>query len=287
MSSIRNVNPQSETTNFIHKNEDHPEAKPMDYDIPNGRRGVVHIFNNYLFQNKFENLKSGPDDGEKILETFQKLNYKIRRWENLSKKQTDEAFESIVQTKGLCDENVIIFFILSHGSNEFMFLSSDNKEINLWEKMAMFQKDECTAMAYKPKLFFSDFCQGTKLQRGVGYGELLLPKAGPAKHSSYGTEEVLTETLHIMAANEDMASIARSNKDGSVFSRQVCRMLNRAIHQTQILDNMWFQELNLRLRRKESPNTVRTFYDPFPGQLFYPEGFSFGYDIDHINGKKE
>ncbi|CAL4076782.1 unnamed protein product, partial [Meganyctiphanes norvegica] len=271
----------------ICKWEDHLQSKPMDYEIPSGRRGVVHIFNNHEFKNEQNNFESGHNDGKKIMEVFQKLDYKVKHWMNLTKLQTDEAFDSIVRTEGLWNENALIVFVLSHGMDEFNFLSSDELTINLREKMDMFRKDNCESLAYKPKVFLSDFCHGKKDQRGVG--PYLSKTANIEDGKQYfGKEEVLTETLYVMASPPGITAV--TNSTGSALTLEICDMLKHDIYQKQVLDNQWFQKLNKRLRSKKCPNTVRTIYDPFPGQLFHPEGFSFGYDIakffDHINHKK-
>ncbi|CAL4101550.1 unnamed protein product, partial [Meganyctiphanes norvegica] len=277
------INEQSETCDVIDEPEDHANAKPMLYDSE-GNRGVVHIFNYYEFKDKerVDQFEGGEEDAKALLKVFKSMEYNVKVWDNLSKAKTDKAFQDIQRTKGLSKEFVLIFYILSHGKDQNTYLSSDFRKNNLMEKIIMFRKDKCTAMRYKPVIWFGDFCRGSKLQRGVGpVSAKFDTKAEPGMYK-YGKEEGLTNTAYIMSSGPGFLSMYDREQ---AFTPIICQMLKEKTYQMNNLDDKWFMELNARLRKNKLTNSARQVFDPFPGQLFFEEGFSFRFDR-HTIGKR-
>ncbi|CAL4087980.1 unnamed protein product [Meganyctiphanes norvegica] len=244
------------------------QAKPEE-------RGHIYVFNYFKFTSQ-KDFDGGKKDGDNLRRVFTNLKYKFILYENLTADETDIAFKEIQQSKGLNDVNVNIFYILSHGTDTTTFLSSDCQKIDLEKKMIMFRKDNCSAMENRPQLWFGDFCRGRDIQKGV---EAFKKKEdfGCSKFAKVATE-VLSHTLYFMSSSPGIVSYA--DKHGSCFTTTFCKMLEEGRHQ---LDGKWTSDLTDKLKACNNPTTASHIYHPFPGEMFYPNEFSFDYDRKNIN----
>ncbi|CAL4133899.1 unnamed protein product, partial [Meganyctiphanes norvegica] len=255
-------------------------------------RGICYVLNNYKFTSQEEkDFPGGENDGRNLQRVFTNLKYNVILLENLTKYETERAFNDIQQNKGLKDVNVNIFYILSHGSDTTTFLSYDCQYMDLMDLMVMFRKDNCLAMANKPQLWFGDFCRGSDIQRDP---EISTDKdvksnteVSTSKDVKFNTEtsesdaiEVLSHALYFMSSSPGIVS--HTDEHGSSFTTTFCKMLEERRYQ---LDGKWITDLTDKLENGHNPTTASTFYYPFPGKMFYPNEFSLDYDIKKINRK--
>lgn len=130
--------------------------------------GRVYVINNQKFQKKTLQERKGAEyDSINIQSTFVKLGYEVILHKNLSKVQTDRVLDSIRDDMSLKEIDSIIIFILTHGLGEdrpFIYFSSDGQEMSLTDLRQRFSDFNCPQMKGKPKIIFSNFCRGPKLE---------------------------------------------------------------------------------------------------------------------------
>ena len=209
------------------------------------------------------------------------MNYKVTVYDNFTKAQTDTAFLDIQQHKDKNMFNVNIFYVLSHGKDTFTYLSKDNEWIDLRQKMQMFYTKQCPAMAFKPQLWFGDFCRGTDDQMIAGTSKDMNESA-LSEVFDKAVIEVPTYLKYYMSSNTGIKS--KINKNGSCFTTTVCEMLENGYHQ---LDDNWGSQLCKKLNEAGKPNPAYHTYLPFPGEMFGTEpSFSFSYDVTKFNSNR-
>jgi caspase 3 len=98
----------------------------MDYSKP----GIVLIINNQNFVGG-EERKGSEKDVDRLLDTFENLNFKTRSFMNQTSQQIKELIENYSK-KDYSNDSCFICFIMSHGENG-KILSSDEKLIDLKE----------------------------------------------------------------------------------------------------------------------------------------------------------
>ncbi len=63
-----------------------------------------------------------------------------------------------------CEATVLVVFILSHGVADAVY-GIDGKLVNIEDLVTLFDGKHCSKLVGKPKLFFIQACQGSKLLR--------------------------------------------------------------------------------------------------------------------------
>ena len=124
----------------------------MDYSKP----GIVLIINNQNFVGGEERTGS-EKDVDRILDTFEKLNFKTRSVMSQKLQQIKDLIENYSK-KDYSKDSCFICFIMSHGEYG-KILSSDEKLIDLKADIIKPFKSNKT-LVNKPKLFFIQACRG-------------------------------------------------------------------------------------------------------------------------------
>jgi hypothetical protein len=133
------------------------------YNVDYSKPGLVLIINNQNFV-RTEERKGSDKDVNRILDTFENLNFKTRSFMNQTKKQMKDLVETYSQ-RDYSNDSCFVCFIMSHGDNG-KILCSDEMQIDLKKEIIKpFQM--CRSLVNKPKLFFIQACSGDNVMPNI------------------------------------------------------------------------------------------------------------------------
>ena len=93
-----------------------------------------------------------------IEETFQKLNFIVKIFHDLSDVQMREKLTDLM-SRDECDQHdCFVFYIHSHGQQNG-FLMANNQVVKFHEVIQLFSDAKCKKFIGKPKLIFFDCCR--------------------------------------------------------------------------------------------------------------------------------
>lgn len=149
-----------------------------------GSRGLALIINNYKFTGpeKLKDRVCGPQDGEKLMNTFRKLGYRICLEENKKADEIISIFRSLLPPNSAAtashnidsrvhqDDDSFVCCVVSHGywdearRQDFVY-ASDEKPFSVQqlalEYLSVSPGSNCqNLLKQKPKLFFIHACRG-------------------------------------------------------------------------------------------------------------------------------
>ena len=148
-----------------------------------GSRGVALIINNYKFTGpeKLKDRVCGPQDGENLKSTFQKLGYRIRLKENKTADEIASIFSSLLPPNSASanhntdssihkGDDSFVCCVVSHGywdearRQDFVY-GSDEKPFSVQQLALEYlsvppSSDRQNLLKQKPKLFFIHACRG-------------------------------------------------------------------------------------------------------------------------------
>jgi caspase 3 len=126
------------------------------YNVDYSKPGLVLIINNQNFV-QTEERKGSDKDVDRIMDTFENLNFKTRSFMNQTKQQMKDLVENYSK-KDYSNDSCFVCFIMSHGDNG-KILCSDEVLIDLKKEIIKpFQINQ--TLVNKPKLFFIQACRG-------------------------------------------------------------------------------------------------------------------------------
>jgi caspase 3 len=133
------------------------------YNVDYSKPGLVLIINNQNFVCT-EERKGSDKDVDRILDTFENLNFKTRSFMNQTKQQMKELVENYSK-RDYSNDSCFICFIISHGDNG-QILCSDEMLIDLKKEIIKpFQINQ--TLVNKPKLFFIQACRGNGVMPNI------------------------------------------------------------------------------------------------------------------------
>ena len=137
-----------------------------EYPSNNMKRGVCIILENDMFHTDLglSKRKGSSVDRQVMADTFTKLQFEVRIYSNLSVKEITNTLEKTAG-EDHTDRDLFAVVVLSHG-NEGILYGYDHSypAHKIWEP---FTADRSLSLAGKPKLFFIQACQGSKMDSGV------------------------------------------------------------------------------------------------------------------------
>lgn len=141
----------------------------LDYNMDHKYRGICLIINNENFQNRgltanlVKRLGSRVD-ADNCTAIFRKLGFQV--YERLD--MTVSAVRETLKQIALMDHTDMDCFacvVLTHGDHGNLYASDGRYAIE--HLLNQFLGDRCPSLIGKPKLFFIQACQGSRLDRGV------------------------------------------------------------------------------------------------------------------------
>lgn len=136
------------------------------YSSSNSKRGVCLILENDEFHPSLEISNrggSGVDSGL-MIKCFKTLGFDVRHEQNLTASKIRRTLENL-SLEDHSDRDMLAVVILSHGKEGHLYSSDSQYPTHtVWEK---FTGDNCQTLLGKPKLFFIQACQGSKMDDGI------------------------------------------------------------------------------------------------------------------------
>lgn len=134
------------------------------YKMDHPKRGIAAIFNHEKFLLSHLKERSGTQaDCLNLKRCWENLGFEVTVHNDLGTKHLMDEIDSLANVD-YSDMDCLVICVLSHGEEGVIF-SKDSayKHEQLWEK---FTSNKCKSLAGKPKLFFIQACQGTRLDPG-------------------------------------------------------------------------------------------------------------------------
>lgn len=130
------------------------------------KRGLCLIIENDMFSTNLglSKRKGSSIDRMLMIKTFTRLEFEVRVYQNLSSKDIERALEK-ASLEDHSKHEMFAVVILSHGNEGILYgYDSAYPAHKIWEP---FTADKCASLIGKPKMFFLQACQGSKVDHGV------------------------------------------------------------------------------------------------------------------------
>ena len=132
------------------------------YKMTSNPLGYCVIINIINFDEDEDEERERIDSVKSVLliqETFQKLNFKVKIFTDLSDVQMKQKLTDLI-SRDECDlHDCFVLYIHSHGQQNGFFMAN-NKVIQFHQVIQLFSNSKCKKLIGKPKLIFFDCCRG-------------------------------------------------------------------------------------------------------------------------------
>jgi len=212
-----------------------------NYNMKHDKRGIALVINIQSYNPNPDNLKErvwSVKDVENLKETLNYLEFQVILCKNFTKYELEQVMQE--QAKLNYEKyDCFLCVVMSHG-NEDKIVTSDNKVISFEEIMAPIKK--CSSLENKPKLFFFQACRGDnemenpRVRSRSDSGESISSGEGNTD-SAINSDSSDTKKKTRKNAESDLlvynATLPKhyaygTEKDGTVFIKNVCQVLNDA-----------------------------------------------------------
>ena len=114
-------------------------------------------------------MKARPrsiSDKERILLLEREFGITFKKHEDLTAKEMEEKLlEERSKLSEGNNNNGLLVFIMTHGSDNDMLYGSDGETIPLKQLVEIFENDKCKELVNKPKIFIIHACRGEGVDR--------------------------------------------------------------------------------------------------------------------------
>ncbi|KAK7066303.1 hypothetical protein SK128_005078 [Halocaridina rubra] len=220
------------------------------YKIESTPRGLVYVFNyiNFAPNEKLKVRRGAELDSQNIRETFSKMGYEVTIYEDLNQSVTEERLDEIATNPRLQQVDALILFFLSHGKDSNIFHTrdcipkttdsySECEGIDIRTIRKKFNNASCPYMKNKPKILFTSYCRGGKVEKyeidGNDFVRIYVPK----------------DLVTINATTEGVAA-RREIHGGTTFIKTLCQVLE--IHASDELRDIYMR-LNDKVMQEKGP----------------------------------
>ena len=198
------------------------EETATDYCMTHPRRGICLIINNQKFDpsTKLPNRPGSDKDTNALVKCFSNLKFDVEILQDKSVREIRSRLQRLSRQDFTFDDCLVVC-ILTHG--EAGVLCGRDSEYTVDYLTSLFTADRCPSLSEKPKMFFIQACQGTKLDRGAKVHHH--SDEVDAEAQCY-TIPVMTDFL-IMYATYPGYSSWRNPGHGSWFIQAMVSVLNK------------------------------------------------------------
>jgi len=163
LNPVKDLNEKADT---LRKNVTIKDDDDDSYSTSHTQRGVCLILENDEFHPSLQISNRGGSgvDSSLMVQTFNTLGFKVRHLQNLTSAQIKKTLEKL-SLEDHSDRDMLAVVILSHGKEGHLYsYDSPYQTQTVWDN---FTGDNCPSLLDKPKLFFIQACQGSKMDDGV------------------------------------------------------------------------------------------------------------------------
>uniref|UniRef100_A0A146KLZ1 Caspase-1 n=2 Tax=Lygus hesperus TaxID=30085 RepID=A0A146KLZ1_LYGHE len=141
------------------------DAGALFYKMTHKKRGVCLILNNEKFFVPGLKDRSGTQaDRDNLRKTFKDLGFEVITHDNLTCSATIKEVKEVAE-RDHSDCDCFVMCVLSHGEEGVIFATdAPYKHDQIFNP---FTADNCPTLAGKPKMFFLQACQGSRLDAGL------------------------------------------------------------------------------------------------------------------------
>ncbi len=153
------------TNGSIHEVFVKPANNPMRgslyYAISRQERGKCIVINN--------ETKALFKESKMFESVFSQLHFKVEMRENLKASEISSLLKSIAADKNLTKDETLAVVIITQGEDEKLFGfnacegNDANDVISILEIVDIFSESNCKLLKQTPKLFFFNYCRGSKI----------------------------------------------------------------------------------------------------------------------------
>ncbi|NXF83928.1 CASPA protein, partial [Sclerurus mexicanus] len=184
--------------------------KQKIYKMDGPHRGFCLVINNVKFGSS--ERRGSFKDAEELERVFTWLGLDVRIYPNLTSGQIIELMQTWQRSQDHKDRDCFICCILSHGESGAIY-GTDEKPVSIRTITSHFTATKCPQLTGKPKLFFIQACQGTKIQRPVNV------EADARVHDSSSTQQSVSLSESIPEDADFLLGLA--TVDGCVAFRHI------------------------------------------------------------------
>nr|XP_028562518.1 uncharacterized protein LOC114584652 [Podarcis muralis] len=142
-----------------------PAEESALYKMNRPRRGYCLIFNNVYF--KGLRPRSGSQkDAMELESVFKWLGFEVKKYDDKTSDELLKLLKDWQSSEYWKDSDCLVCCILSHGESGKIY-ATDGCLISINKITSFFTAKQCALLAKKPKLFFIQACQGSKLHQPV------------------------------------------------------------------------------------------------------------------------
>jgi hypothetical protein len=214
------------------------------YNMNHEKRGKALVINirAYDAPNPFQ-LKErvwSVKDVQNLQHTLEYLEFDFKLCQNFTKSQIEQEIKEMASSVDHSNSDCFLCVVMSHG-NEDKIVTSDNKLMSFEEIMAPIK--QCSSLSDKPKMFFFQACRGENemenphLSRSRSDSDESTSSGEGNTDSAINSDSLDTKTKTRNNAESDLlvynATLPNhyaygTEKDGTVFIKNVCQVLNDA-----------------------------------------------------------
>ncbi|CAH1405548.1 unnamed protein product [Nezara viridula] len=157
-SNSKNKNKKEDGVMVVHKDS-------LFYKMDHAITGAAFIFNHEKFIMPHLKDRAGTqEDCYNLRKCFELLGFNVTVYQDLEIKEFMQKIEKIAELD-YSDMDCLVICVLSHGESGVIYAKDAAfSHEDLW---GPFTADKCKSLAGKPKLFFIQACQGTRLDPGL------------------------------------------------------------------------------------------------------------------------
>ncbi|XP_067930146.1 caspase-8-like [Watersipora subatra] len=233
-----------------------------------GKKGICLIINNDNFTaNRSDTLcntdlegprKGSAKDAASLKKVFTDLHFDVHLSENLTRAQLKQHAVDYAKMDH-SDYDIFVCCILTHGEAGKVF-GIDCLPIPLYDLLLKFNPYHCPTLKDKPKVFFVQACQGSRVEEEVSIPSI----DGPGEEISNDLEMdysgKLSKVTNIPRQPDYFLGLAtvpgyvsyRSKTKGSWYIQALCEMLSRHHNTTDLLSIV--TQVNNKVTEKEEKN---------------------------------
>ena len=218
--------------------------KDENYNMNHEKRGKALVINIRAYDDpnpfKLKERVWSVRDVENLKHTLEYLEFEFKLCQNFTKSQIEQEIKEMASSVDHSNSDCFLCVVMSHG-NEDKIVTSDNKEMSFEEIMAPIKS--CKSLENKPKLFFFQACRGDNEMENP---HLIRSRSDSSESTSSGQAiEDSAINSDSLKPNKKTRNNAESDllvynatlpnhyafgteKDGTVFIKNVCQVLNDA-----------------------------------------------------------
>lgn len=192
----------------------------LDYNMNHPARGICLIIENANFLNQgvtrgLSKREGSHVDAEAVNDVFTKLSFNVLKCEDMTTIQVRNTLRHVSKLDH-SDYDCFVCVVLTHGDHGNLYARDGRYAID--HLFNNFLGDKCPTLVGKPKLFFVQACQGSRLDPGVIVSTDALDSATYFKIPTYADFMIAYSTLPGFYS-------FRNTEKGSWFIRSLCQIL--------------------------------------------------------------